>query len=567
MSGKFLARASALSLALILAACGGDESSTPLAGGNGGGTSSSGDDSSSGGESTVSLELGTGSGSSFQSGQISVSAPELSSGGVTRLEFNVVDAANGNEIFNAEPTSVTLTSQCESAILDSPTTTSSGKINTSYEAGCSGQDTITARLDNGATAIANVTVAPQEVGALDFVSVDPDSIALSGSSDSSRGSFSEVTFKLVDKNNTAVSGQNVTFSLSTTVGGITLSQTEAETLSDGTVKTRVNAGSVATVVSVTASVDLPSGDRIQTTSDPISISASIPDQDSFSISVEENFLPNARNYDGVTVGITIRAADRNNNKISNAVVNFLTNGGAVSSECMIQDGACSIDWESQDPRPDDGVILVLARTVGEESFRDLNSDGKYSSTDGDDFDVANDDRGEAFLDRSRNGVRDADEEYFDYNSNGSYDAPDGIYNGTVCADSAEASGECTKDVLEISQTALLYMASDDLVLTFTTAVAPGEVCAEIAGVFTNSQGDPVQGPPPGGTTIAFSTTNGSIVDPSSFESTTKFQTAPVEHCVIVEADDTPSTGTLTVKATPPAPFSGSPYILQAPISD
>ncbi|MFO8140437.1 MAG: hypothetical protein R6T87_00790, partial [Marinobacter sp.] len=31
MSGKFLARASALSLAVFLVACGGDESSTPLA--------------------------------------------------------------------------------------------------------------------------------------------------------------------------------------------------------------------------------------------------------------------------------------------------------------------------------------------------------------------------------------------------------------------------------------------------------------------------------------------------------------------------------------------------------
>lgn len=562
MSGKFLARASAVSLALILAACGGDESSTPLAGGS----SDTSDGSGSDGENTVTLELGTGSGSDFQSGQISVSAPELSSGGVTRLEFNVVDAANGNEIFNAEPTSVTLTSQCESAILDSPVITSSGKINTSYEAACAGEDTITARLDNGATAIANVTVAPQEVGALDFVSVDPDSIALSGSSDSARGSFSEVTFKLVDKNSAAISGQTVTFSLSTTVGGITLSQTEAETLADGTVKTRVNAGTVATVVSVTATVDLPSGDRIQTTSDPISISASIPDQDSFSISVE-NFLPNARNYDGVSASVTIRAADRNNNKISNAVANFLTNGGAVSSECVIEDGACSVDWESQDPRPDDGVILVLARTVGEESFRDLNSDGKYSSSDGDDFDVANDDRGEAFLDRNRNGVRDADEEYFDYNSNGSYDAPDGIYNGTACADSAEANNECTKDVLEISETAQIYMASDSLQLTFTTAVAPGVVCVEVAGEFIDSDGNTVQGPPPGGTEVAFSTTNGSIVPPSSLPTTGQFRTTPVEHCVTVEADNTPDTGTFTVEATPPEPFSEAPYILQAPISD
>ena len=45
MSGKFLARASALSLAVFLAACGGDDSSTPLAGGGNGGSGGNGSDS------------------------------------------------------------------------------------------------------------------------------------------------------------------------------------------------------------------------------------------------------------------------------------------------------------------------------------------------------------------------------------------------------------------------------------------------------------------------------------------------------------------------------------------
>jgi len=45
MSGKFLARASALSLAFVLAACGGDDSSTPLAGGGNGGSGGNGSDS------------------------------------------------------------------------------------------------------------------------------------------------------------------------------------------------------------------------------------------------------------------------------------------------------------------------------------------------------------------------------------------------------------------------------------------------------------------------------------------------------------------------------------------
>lgn len=565
MSGNILARASALSLILILAACGGDENSAPLVGTGGstnsGGDSSSGDDSSS--EQEVVLELGSGSGSNFVSGQIIASATNLSAGGTTRLDFNVVNAADGNAIYNAESTTVNISSLCESAVFDTPLTTSTGIFSTTYEAGCAGQDTITARLTNGATASVTVDVAAPEVGELEFVSVDPDSIALSGSSNSSRPSVSKVTFRLTDKNgNPITTEEDISFSLSTTVGGVSLSQSSTVTDQEGLATTRVNAGTVATVVSVTATYTPDSGSAIQTTSAPISISASIPDQNSFSLSIEENFLPNARNYDGVSVPVTIRAADRNNNRVSDAVVNFLTNGGSVQSECILQDGACSIEWISQDPRPADSVVQILARTVGEESFTDVNSDGKYVS--GTDTFNPSDDRGEAFLDANRNEAYDANEVYFDYNSNGSYDAGNGIYNGSACSGS-----NCTSDLLEISETGRIFMASDNISITFTTPTPldiPGQACATIAGVFYNN-GVLVEGPPPGGTQIDFSTTNGNIVAPSSFSSPTNYRETPVEFCVLLEADSTSSSGILTVEVTPPSPFSGNPFYEQITVQD
>ncbi|MDF0751221.1 Ig-like domain-containing protein [Marinobacter sp. 71-i] len=566
MSGKFLTRASVISLALLLAACGGDDSSSSLAGtGGSNGGANDGGGSTGDGEQTISLELGTGSGSNFQSGNMVVSATNLSSGGSTRLEFNVVNAAAGNSIYNSEETSVTISSLCQSAVFDTPITTASGSFSTTYEAGCAGTDTITARLSNGSSATANINVAAPEIGELEFLTVSPDSIALSGSSTSGRPSVSDVTFQLNDRNgNPITTGEEIEFTLSTTVGGISLSQTSTETDEEGVASTRVNAGTVATVVSVTATYTPDSGTTIQTTSAPISISATIPDQDSFSLSVEENFLPNARNYDGVIVPITIRAADRNNNRIGDAVVNFLTNSGSVQSECILQDGACSIEWISQNPRSNDGVALILARTVGEESFRDQNSDGKYVQSE-DDFNAAQDDLGEAFLDRNRNGAFDPGEEYFDYNSNGQYDSPNGIYNGTACMDTSGV--ECTTSLLEITRTGKLFLASDDIEITFTTAVQPGQVCAKIAGVFTDDIGALIAGPPPGGTEIAFSTTNGTVVAPSSFSSPTAYRETPVERCVTVEGDDTPSTGTFTVEVTPPAPYNSDPFVEQAPISD
>lgn len=564
MSGKFLARASALSLAFMLAACGGDESSTPLASTDGSGGSSNGGSGNGDPEQSISLELGTGSGSAFQSGQMNVSATSLSAGGSTRLEFNVVNATDGNAIYNAEPTSVAISSLCQSATFDNPITTSSGSFSTTYEAGCAGADTITARLTNGSEAIANISVAAPETGELEFVSATPESIALSGSSNGSRPSVSAVTFRLADKTgNPITTGERITFSLSTTLGGISLSQSETDSNELGLATTRVNAGSVATVVSVTATFEPETGGSIQTTSAPISISATIPDQDSFSVAVKENFLPNARNYDGVAVPITIRAADRNNNRISDAVVNYVTNGGSVQSECVLQDGACAVTWISQDPRPEDGVVLILARTVGEESFRDLNSDGKYLKNK-DKFDLANDDKGEAFLDRNRNGMRDPDEEYFDYNDNGQYDGKNGLYNGTACIDTA---ANCSISLLEITQTAKIFLTSDVLAINYTTPITAGEVCIEIAGEFSDSQGNIIQGPPPGGTSVSFSTTNGNLVAPTSFTTTNSYRELPVEQCITIEADNDPSTGTLTVEVTPPAPFGGNAYIERVSFTD
>lgn len=572
MSGKFLARASALALVFALSGCGGDGSSTPLVDpGNNGGP---------GDPVEVTLELGTGVGSSFQAGKMNLSAKELSSGGITRMEFNVVNASNGNEIYNAEETSVTISSTCDKAVFDTPVLSTSGKFSVTYEAGCAGPDTITARLDNGASATANVFVAPQEVGALSFVSVDPDSIAIAGSGNSSRSTVSTVTFKLVDNTNKPIEGQELSFSLSTQVGGITLSRPVVETGANGEASTTVNSGTIATVVSVTARATLPTGKVIETSSAPISISSSIPDQDSFSISVEENFLPNAWRYDGVEVPMTIRAADRNNNRISGAIVNFLTNGGSVQNECAMENGACAVQWISQSPRPSNGVVSVLARTVGEESFQDTDSDGLF--TPGTDvFQIATNDKGEAYLDVNRNGRYDANESYFDYNENGRYDLPNGRYDGTACTD----TNRCNTSLLEVFETARVFMASDDLEITPVTSNDSGSdfelvdgtptlvindgqsyatACLEIGGRLSSEN----VGPPPGGTTISFDANLGSILDPASLESTKSFTTDPITACAIIDANSNDERrGLLTVQITPPEPYGGTAYIVRYPIRD
>src|SRR5690554_2565956 len=102
----------------------------------------------------------------------------------------------------------------------------------------------------------------------------------------------------------------------------------------------------------------------------------------------------------------------------------------------------------------------------------------------------------------------------------------------------------------------------------TTAIeAPGDICIEIACVFTDSNGDVVEGPPPGGTEVEFETTNGTIIGESSFNTTTRFTTSPVVECILVEADDTSDSGTLTVTVTPSGSLNERSYIERYTITD
>jgi hypothetical protein len=168
MSGKFLARASALSLAVFLAACGGDDSSTPIVNVNPGSSSDSGNSSGGSGggdqgnnQTQITAVLGTGNSSSFIEGQLSVQPASIPAGGKSIIGLSVVNASEGNSLLAGQEVSVEFTSRCISSgesVMTTPVTTTSGLIETEYQSnGCSGEDVITASYA-GATAQASVTV-------------------------------------------------------------------------------------------------------------------------------------------------------------------------------------------------------------------------------------------------------------------------------------------------------------------------------------------------------------------------------------------------------------------------
>ena len=116
------------------------------------------------------------------------------------------------------------------------------------------------------SATGTVTVAAAAVGSISFVSATPANINLKGTGSSGGSETSTLVFKVVDTSGGARASANVTFSLNTSVGGITFAPASGTTDANGQVQTIVSAGTVATTVRVTATTTAADGSAISTQS-------------------------------------------------------------------------------------------------------------------------------------------------------------------------------------------------------------------------------------------------------------------------------------------------------------
>lgn len=235
MSGKFLARASALSLAVFLAACGGDENSTPIVNVNtgqedaadqdeGSTATPGGDDS---GETTnpdgdagtpgdeapeIIALLGTGTGSNFAEGQLFTASPAIPSSASYSFDLTIADPET-KEPWLKSGQSISYASPCIDAGLASiegPTSADSGIIKATYvSSGCYDNDLIHAFVGENTTPAASgtITIEPPEDLELALADYDPatDTITavnsiLSTSTSVSKNGQARLTVGIVDVN-------------------------------------------------------------------------------------------------------------------------------------------------------------------------------------------------------------------------------------------------------------------------------------------------------------------------------------------------------------------------------
>ncbi|MCU7906190.1 MAG: hypothetical protein KZQ76_10180 [Candidatus Thiodiazotropha sp. (ex Epidulcina cf. delphinae)] len=533
------------SLMALLAACGGGDAEAPWDPATTPGESETIDDVGTG---QAVILLGSGSGSSFNPGELSVAVTSLSAGGQTTVTATLADA-DGN-LFQ-ESATVTFATDCLAtglATIDTSVDAVGGVATATYVAqGCSGADAIRATTTvngNTTTATGTINVQPAEIGSMEFISAEPPLIGLRGVG---LIEVSRVTFKVLDKNGNPVPQQAVNFSLNVSVGGVSIPAGAEKATSDinGVVGTDVKSGTVSTTMRVTATLE--DNPLISSQSDGLVVSTGVSDQDSISLSAEV-FNPETWRFDGVKVGITVHAADHFNNPVPDGTaIYFTTEGGQIQSQCQIADGACSVNWTSSNPRPPvDGRVTILASMLGEESFLDANGNGVL-----DQGDTAFARIPEAFRDDDEDGLHDQGlEEFIDFNSNSLYDGEDSDpnYNGVLCCDNAAVAAaqeavvagddpgicfdvtpintlSCSAEKnINVRDALVLVMSDSDATILFDgvdlTANDVVTPVVDISGGLTNLvftimdfHGQVM----PAGTTISFESSNGKIESGASFE--------------------------------------------------
>jgi hypothetical protein len=443
----------------------------------------------------------------------------LSAGGNAQFTVVALDSS-GNRVSTAEE--VRFNSGCIAAglatIVPAIPRTVNGQASTLYTAtGCTGTDQITASLVGAsAQAFGTINVASRETNAVNFVSAAPLLIVLRGTGGLNRDETSDVVFQVVDGNGLPLPGVTVSFSLTTDVGGLSLSKTSTLSDGNGNAAVTVQAGDVATVARVVASVNDGSGQEVTTVSDLITVTTGLPDKNSISLAVGEcdgegSFVVDgAWTTDLLCRTLTVSMADKFNNPVVDGTAAvFTTEYGSIISTCTTVNGVCSVEWRSQEPRvptitgddyivsvfdnqgtdcpshngsnaipcPDDlgeirgGRSAILVHAIGEESFIDANANGIY-------------DQGELFqnipeasLDSNEDGVYSPalpqcqsaptgslqcisgqEEIFVDFNSNGKYDLNDdpAVYNGLLCP--VEGDGVwCSRTLLNVSDSAVVTL--------------------------------------------------------------------------------------------------------------
>ena len=306
---------------------------------------------------------------------ITVESNSLPSGGQTPISLKVTDQV-GNALSGVL---VSLNGSC-GQIPEQVTSDSEGIIKAVFKAInldttlCSGNVRISATTGNS-TQSTTVTVASAEATSIIYTSNDV-SLGIRGSGSSSTGQ-AEFT---VYSGATTLANEQVRVSLEKSPAGLTFgpnrNQQSYVTTTDAKGQIVVPIFPGPTPGPVEIEVSLVDDPLINALSKNITVSSSRVTQTGLSLSWEKNVLD--WSYDGDSAQINARMVDRNGNDVPNGtVINFTAEGGKVTSSCATVDSNCTVIFTTQNPRPGDGRVSILAVAEGEKDYIDMNENNAW----------------------------------------------------------------------------------------------------------------------------------------------------------------------------------------------
>ena len=314
---------------------------------------------------------------------VALSTTNLDSGASTNITLRTKDA-----ISNVFQNDVTVDFDASCGTFDNTNVSSSNQGNitavyTAIDANgnlCADSQTISITPTNTPVnrQVVSVNIAPVEASSIVYTTTQDISLGARNSGSSSSGQIEFTVFA----NGRPAANQQVEISrlfAPSDFSFVTLNNRMPRTVtsdSQGRVVVNVYPGALPGPVEIKAT--LASNTDISALSKNVSVATGRATQNGFSISLSKNVL--AANADGDIATITARLVDRVGNPVPDGtVVSFVSEGGRVIPNCATNNGQCSVEFSTQNPRPVDNRISVVAFVEGDKSYRDTNGDNLYTA--------------------------------------------------------------------------------------------------------------------------------------------------------------------------------------------
>ncbi|HCN16635.1 MULTISPECIES: Ig-like domain-containing protein [Psychrobacter] len=306
----------------------------------------------------------------------------LESGGSTIVTLQTKDIKT-NQFQN--DVTVNLSATCGSFEEASVSSSNQGNVSTTYNAIdsngklCEGTQTITAVAANSTSSSQSINVNIKAIEASSIVYTTTNAVVL-GAKNSGSSSSSQVEFT-VYANGVPAANQEVVLSLNESSPSdfafISLNNRSTQTIksnASGKVTVNLYPGNVPGPVEIKAS--LKSNISTFALAKNISVATGRPTQNGVTLAIGKNVLAdNAIDSTNISAYLT----DRQGNFVPDeTVVSFVAEGGTVTPNCRTESGNCTVTFTSQNPRPANGRVSVIAYVEGDKAYSDLNGDNVYT---------------------------------------------------------------------------------------------------------------------------------------------------------------------------------------------